>query len=159
MQVWGPLYDDTRDTDTQLRLRLGGLSPPPPRGIRGPKFQISKLCLALPNKLTLVILCTRVHFLGLRDVLKCLEIDDCVCPRLASFALALGYYNMVSRAPTWTAFYKNLSSSHDMDLKMDKIMEFNIASTSENVWISNLIKKPWTCPPSRGWFRQISTVT
>jgi hypothetical protein len=49
---------------------------------------------------------------------------------------------MVSRAPTWTAFYKNLSSSHDMDLKMDKIMEFNIASTPENLWISNLIKNP-----------------
>ena len=49
---------------------------------------------------------------------------------------------MVSRAPTWTVFYKNLSMSHEMDLKMDKIMELNMASTSENLWISNLVKNP-----------------
>jgi len=49
---------------------------------------------------------------------------------------------MVSRAPSWTLFYKNLQSSHDLDQKMDKIMDFNAATVTERDWISNLVKNP-----------------
>jgi len=54
----------------------------------------------------------------------------------------LRFGTMVSRAPSWTLFYKNLASNRDIDLKMDKIMDFNLASNPENLWISNLIKNP-----------------
>jgi len=67
-----------------------------------------------------------------QNLKKSFVVDDCF----------LCFGTMVSRAPTWTLFYKNLATNRDIDLKMDKIMEFNVASIPENVWISNLIKNP-----------------
>jgi hypothetical protein len=49
---------------------------------------------------------------------------------------------MVSRAPTWELFYKNLDKNLEINLKMDKIMEFNLSTVPESDWISNLIKNP-----------------
>jgi hypothetical protein len=49
---------------------------------------------------------------------------------------------MVSRAPSWTLFYKNLSSNLEVNLKMQTIMEFNSSQVVEDVWVSNLSKNP-----------------
>ena len=49
---------------------------------------------------------------------------------------------MVSRAPTWELFYKNLDKNLEINLKMDKIMEFSLSTIPESDWISNLIKNP-----------------
>jgi hypothetical protein len=49
---------------------------------------------------------------------------------------------MVSHAPSWDLFYKNLASNLEINLKMQTIMEFSGPSVSEEVWISNLSKNP-----------------
>jgi len=49
---------------------------------------------------------------------------------------------MVSRAPTWALFYKNLDKNLEKNLKMDKIMEFNTSGVTELDWISNLSRNP-----------------
>jgi hypothetical protein len=49
---------------------------------------------------------------------------------------------MVSRAPSWSAFYSNLSSYVETDLKMQTIADFNLPSVSEDAWRSNLSKNP-----------------
>jgi hypothetical protein len=49
---------------------------------------------------------------------------------------------MVSRAPTWELFYKNLDKNLEINLKMDKIMDFSLSTVPESDWISNLIKNP-----------------
>jgi hypothetical protein len=49
---------------------------------------------------------------------------------------------MVSRAPSWNLFYKNLGSNLEVNLKMQTIMEFNSSQVNEDVWISNLGKNP-----------------
>jgi hypothetical protein len=49
---------------------------------------------------------------------------------------------MVSRAPTWSLFYKNLGRNIEVNLKMQTIMDFNAASLTEETWISNLAANP-----------------
>jgi hypothetical protein len=49
---------------------------------------------------------------------------------------------MVSRAPNWILFYKNLGSNLELNLKMQNIMDLNSHHVSEDGWISNLAKNP-----------------
>jgi hypothetical protein len=49
---------------------------------------------------------------------------------------------MVSRAPTWSLFYKNLGRNIEVNLKMQTIMDFNAALLTEETWISNLAANP-----------------
>jgi len=49
---------------------------------------------------------------------------------------------MVSRAPTWSLFYKNLDNNLEVNLKMQTVMDFNLSQLSNVVWISNLSKPP-----------------
>jgi hypothetical protein len=50
--------------------------------------------------------------------------------------------NMVSQAPSWSSFYKNLNSNLEINLKMQTIADFNATNVSESTWISNLAKNP-----------------
>jgi hypothetical protein len=49
---------------------------------------------------------------------------------------------MISQAPSWSLFYKNLSSNLEVNLKMQTIADFNLQSVSEDTWVSNLSKNP-----------------
>jgi hypothetical protein len=49
---------------------------------------------------------------------------------------------MVSQAPSWSSFYKNLNSNLEINLKMQTIADFNATNVSESTWISNLAKNP-----------------
>ncbi len=49
---------------------------------------------------------------------------------------------MISHAPSWSLFYKNLGSNIEVNLKMQTIVEFNQSQLTEEVWISNLQKNP-----------------
>jgi hypothetical protein len=49
---------------------------------------------------------------------------------------------MVSRAPSWSLFYRNLGSNTEVKLKMQAIMDFNLHQVPEDQWISNLAKNP-----------------
>ncbi len=63
---------------------------------------------------------------------------------------------MVSRAPTWELFYKNLDKNLEINLKMDKIMEFNLSTVPESDWISNFCKESRLITYARQWFREAS---
>jgi hypothetical protein len=49
---------------------------------------------------------------------------------------------MILQASTWSAFYKDLSSNLEINLKMQSIADFNLSTVSEDIWISNLPKNP-----------------
>jgi hypothetical protein len=49
---------------------------------------------------------------------------------------------MILQASSWSAFYKDLSSNLEINLKMQSIADFNLPTVSEDIWISNLSKNP-----------------
>jgi hypothetical protein len=49
---------------------------------------------------------------------------------------------MVSRAPDWASFYQKLPSNNEVNLKMAKIMDFNLFPLTDAEWISNLGNNP-----------------